>query len=286
VTLAAITFEFDPVVTAFGLNARIETVALAAVLFAGLLLGARIGALTAQPSPLVPPPTLSPGELPLIAVGAVPGAVVGGRIEYVLVHLDYYLAQPGAIADPAQGAFGLSLAVVGGAATATLTALALGLPVRPWAHALALPTLFVLAAGKLVAMFGATGQGAATDLPWATAYAGPGPWGTLHAEIASHPSQVYEALGILVVLLLLGLAFRAGAFARQDGSALVAAVGLWALARLAVAFTWRDDPVLGPLGAAQIIALVVAGGCVAGLVILRRSPTVRRFRSISGTGSG
>lgn len=280
---AVITFEFDPTVAVGGLTAQLETVVLAAVLLTALILAARIGVLTAIPSPLVPPPTLNPWELPVLVVGVVPGAVVGGRIEYVLVHLDYYLAHPVAILDPSQGGLGLGLAVLGGMVSAAVAGRALGLPVGPWAHATALPTLFVLAAGKLVGLLGATGQGAPSDLPWATAYAGSGPWGSLHAEIASHPSQVYEAFGGLLALIVVGYAFRQEAFGRHDGSALFVGVAMWAVGRFAAAFTWRDDAAVGPLGVAQVIAIVVVVVCVAGVIRLRRLAAARRFATLRGS---
>ena len=43
---------------------------------------------------------------------------------------------------------------------------------------------------ELMGVLGATGQGLPSDLPLATAYLGPGPWGSLAAGIASQPSQV------------------------------------------------------------------------------------------------
>lgn len=279
---AVITFEFEPVVAVAGFHAELETVALAAVLFTALVLAARIGVLTATVSPLVPPPTLSPMDLPVLIVGIVPGAVVGGRLEYVLVHLDYYLAHPVAILDPSQGALGLGLAVLGGMASAAIAGRALGLPVGPWAHATALPVLFALASGKLVGMLGATGQGAPSDLPWATAYVGAGPWGSLHAEIASHPAQVYEALGGLLALIVVGYAFRQEAFGRHDGSALFAGVGLWAVGRFGAAFTWRDDDVLGPVGVAQVITVVIVVVCSVGVIRLRRLAAARRFATLRG----
>jgi len=64
----------------------------------------------------------------------------------------------------------------------------------------------VLSLGKLVGLLGATGQGLPSDMPLATAYVGPGPWGSLGPEIPSYPSQLYEAIlvaasiGVLVLL--------------------------------------------------------------------------------------
>ena len=100
-------------------------------------------------------------------------------------------------------------------------------------------------------------------------YLGDGPWSSLAAHIPSHPSQVYEAIATVVVLALLGLVIRAGAFRRRDGTALLLAVTLWAIGRGIVVFTWRDATVLGPFRAEQLILLVVVLGCFGGMVRLR-----------------
>ena len=164
--------------------------------------------LTPAIGPFVPAPGLRADDLMFIVVGAVPGALIGGRLGYVLVHLDYYREHPAAIADPTQGGLELTLAVPLGILTGALIARLAGAPVTRWMHAIALPLLFVLAAGKLVGVLGANGQGSAADLPWATAYRGPGPWDSLAAEIPSHPAQVYEAMLGLITIIGLAAASR------------------------------------------------------------------------------
>ena len=139
-------------------------------------------------------------------------------------------------------------------------------------HAAAVPLLFVLGAGKLVGVLGASGQGAPTDLAWATAYVGPGPWGSLAADIPSHPSQVYEAL--------LRRARRPGArlplpievIARRDGAALYVALALWAVARFVAAFTWRDPVVAAPLRVDQLLLVAVLVIALVGLAERARAP--------------
>ena len=271
--LGVITLAFDPVVELSDTSSvRVETIALAIVFFMGLALAARIGSITPAPGPYVPAPGLRLDDLVFILVGAVPGAIAGGRLGYVLAHLDYYKADPGAILDPAQGGLTLTLAVPFAILTGGFIARLLGAPVGRWLHATALPLLFVLAAGKLIGVLGATGQGAASDLPWATAYAGDGPWGSLAAYIPSHPAQVYEA--ILVGLAIAGLAAlgRVEVVARRDGAAIFAAIGLWAIARFLVAFTWRDAAVVGPLRMEQLLDIGVLAVAALGLLERMRAP--------------
>jgi phosphatidylglycerol:prolipoprotein diacylglycerol transferase len=275
VPTAVINVTFDPVLRLTDTSSvRVETIGLAIVLFLGLLLAARIGSITPAVGPYVPAPGLRIDDLVFIVVGAVPGAIVGGRLGYVLGHLDFYRANPAAVLDPGQGGLTLTLAVPLGILTGGLIARLLGAPVGRWLHAAAFPLLFVLAAGKLVGVLGATGQGAPSDLPWATAFDGPGPWGSLGVAIPSHPSQVYEAL--LVALAMAGLAIvsRVEFIARRDGGAMFAALGLWAVARFLVAFTWRDPAVAGPLRMEQLLDVGLLAIALLGLRERARAPLV------------
>jgi phosphatidylglycerol---prolipoprotein diacylglyceryl transferase len=263
--LGVLTFTFDPVFRLTDTaSVRWETIGLAIVLLIGLVLAARIGSMTPTVGPYVPAPGLRMDDLAFVIVGAVPGAIFGGRLGYVLDHLDFYAANPSAIVDPTQGGLTLTLAVpfaiLSGAAIARL----LGAPVARWMHAIALPLLFVLAAGKAVEVLGATGQGSPSDLAWATAYGGPGPWGSLAADLPSHPSQVYEAILVGLAIVGVAAASRIEVVARRDGAALYVALGLWAVARFLVAFTWRDPAALGPFSAEQLQLLLVGGLAIAG----------------------
>jgi phosphatidylglycerol:prolipoprotein diacylglycerol transferase len=270
---AAITLAFDPVLKLTDTSSvRYETVALAAVLLVGLVLAAWIGRLTPAVGPYVPAPGLRADDLIFIVVGAVPGAIIGGRLGYVLVNLDYYRGHAAAIVDPTQGGLELTLAVPLGILTGALIARLVGAPVTRWMHAIALPLLFVLAAGKLIGVLGANGQGSPADLPWATAYLGPGPWDSLAADIPSHPAQVYEAILGLVTITGLAAASRLEFVSRRDGAALYAALGLWAIGRFAIAFTWRDPVVAGPFRAEQVLLLLVAVAAAVGLLERRRAP--------------
>jgi len=262
--LAVLSLSFDPV---FHLSdtasVRLETIGLAIVLFAALLLAAH----AARTSP---DGGLRLDDLVFMVVGAVPGAIIGGRTGYVLDHLDYYRANPSAMFDPAQGSLTLTLAVPLGILTGSIIARLLGAPIARWMQALALPMLFALAAGKLVGVLGASGQGAPADISWATTYAGPGPWGSLAVEVPSHPSQVYEAILVALAVAVMALASRSPLLVRGNGAALFLALGLWAVARFVAASTWRDPLAVGPLRMDQALLVGVFGTALAGLIGLAR----------------
>lgn len=257
---AIIAFEFDPLLRLADGVVRWETVAIAASLFAALAIAgvaARAAGLRAD-------------DLLFVVLGIVPGAVVGGRLGYVLLHPEFFLAEPGRILDPGTGSLELTLAVVGGALTGSLVAVLLDGRPGPWLHIAALPALLALSLGKLATVLGGTGQGMPTSGEPATAYLGPGPWGSLGPEIPSIPSQALEALAAAVVLAVV-MVLAVSPMRLRDGRLFLVGLGLWALARAVVASTWRDQLVVGPFRAEQIIDLVVAAGAAVVALLLSRS---------------
>ena len=264
VPIAVIAFDFDPLFRlADALVVRWQTIALAMVIASALLVA---GSMARRAS-------LRPDDLLFIVVGTVPGAVIGGRLGYALLHIDYYASSPSAILDPASGGLELGLAVVGGLLTASYVARLLGAPLGPWSQVAILPVLFTLGAGKLTMVLGGAGQGQPTDAAWATAFLGPGPWSSLAPALPSHPSQAYEGIATLVILLVvLGLAAGGRRAARADGRLFFVGLGAWALVRAAAALSWRDPAVIGPFSAGSVIALGIALACAAAAaaIALRR----------------
>ncbi|MEX1168732.1 MAG: prolipoprotein diacylglyceryl transferase family protein [Chloroflexota bacterium] len=259
--IASIIFDFDPLLRlSDGITIRWQTVALVAVIAAGLI----VAGLAARRE------GLRPDDLLFIAVATVPGAVVGGRLGYVLLHLDYYGTNSSAVLDPGQGSLELSLAVIGGVISGSYVAALLGAPLGRWMRAAALPLLFVLGTGKLAMVLGGAGQGQPADLPWATAYAGAGSWGSLAAALPSHPAQAYEGLGTLALLVALILALAAGVFESRDGRLFLVGLGGWALVRAVASVTWRDPAIVAGLNAVGLIDMAIALGCGLGYVTLAR----------------
>jgi prolipoprotein diacylglyceryltransferase len=287
-----IELAFDPIVTIGDWHVRLQTVGLALVIFLALLLAARIASRTpvvlGRPPDAIDPSTgdhnhLRRDDLLYIAVASLPGAVVGGRLGWAVVHAGFVTANPAALLDPAVGGFGLPLAVVGGTLTAALVATLLDTPIPRWMHALIVPLLVGIAGGKLAMVLGGDGQGVPWDGPWATSYLGAGPWMSLAPAIPSHPSQAYEALATGAVIVVLGLLRWAGLFRSPNGTLFLLGVALWAVVRTAVAFTWRDPAVIGPLAMDQVLSLGIA--LVAMLLLVTGSVVgrARAGRAAAGT---
>jgi prolipoprotein diacylglyceryltransferase len=251
VPIAVIAFDFDPLVTLGpGLIVRWQTLALALVL---LVCVATAGVLARRQG-------LRADDLLYAVIGAAPGALVGGRIGYAMLVPDAFSGGPLTLFDPAVGGLELGLAVVGGLATGAIVATLLGSSLGRWAHIVTIPLLTAIVGGKLTMVLGGSGQGAAFEGDWATAYLGPGPWVSLAPALPSHPAQVYEALGTAVAALLILAASSLGAFDARDGRRLLWAVAAWAVVRAIVSTTWRDPAVVGPLPAGGVLALAIAIG--------------------------
>jgi prolipoprotein diacylglyceryltransferase len=262
---SVITFAFDPILRLGDLAVPWETLGIA-----GAILLALVGAaaLARRTPPDADGRRLRLDDLLTIVLGAVPGAIVGGRIGYALIHADYYSSHLAAVLDPSQGGFELSLAVAGGILSAAYLAAVLDAPVGRWAHVAAVPLLLAIEGGKAAMAWGASGQGSVSSAALATRYLGPGPWGSLAPDLPAHPSQLFEAGVVLVIAAALVLALAEGAFARRDGRLLPVAVALWLAGRVVVATTWRDPAVLGPLCADQVLSLVLLGLSVLSFVLL------------------
>jgi phosphatidylglycerol:prolipoprotein diacylglycerol transferase len=267
VPLAAIFFDFDPTIVIGDRTVTLWSLLLVAAVLLGLasaaFLVARAGAVGGE--------RLSQVDLWMIVLGIVPGAVIGGRLGYVLIHIDYYTSRPAAIVDATQGSFQLSSAIVVGALTGAYVARVIEASIGRWLHVAAIPVFGVVVIGKVAMALGGAGQGEPSSQAWATAYLGPGPWGSLAPALPSDPSQLYEAAATFMVLALVVGAIAAGRFRGQTGLLFMTTLELWLIARFLVAFTWRDEAVAGPLAIDQLLSLAFLGICLAIHVAARRS---------------
>ena len=128
--IAVVTFQFDPYAHLFGdLTIRWGAIALAGVIVAALLLAGLLARADG----------LRMDDVAFVAVGVVPGAVVGGRLGYLIVHAGYYGATPERLLDPSIGSLELGLAVVGGILTGSYVASLLGASVGRWQYLARLP---------------------------------------------------------------------------------------------------------------------------------------------------
>jgi prolipoprotein diacylglyceryltransferase len=297
---AAVRLDFDPSTTVLGTAVRLDMLALAGVIFLVLVITALCAGRSdaaASTDGAEPARRLRRDDLILIAFGAVPGAVIGGRLGYGLIHLDYYRTDLSTLFDPGRGGMELTLAVLLGSLTAISVARLLAAPIGRWLSVVAVPLLVGLGLGKLTMVLGGAGQGLYSGASYATLYVRPGPWGSANADLAAVPSQALEGtlvlagvVAVLVVPFLLRLRFperriivRPTLAPRRDwamltgGRRFLTVLGLWAVARFVAVLTWRDSHVLGPLAAEQMILIAVLVLAFGGPLVLaaRRPARVR-----------
>ena len=223
VPIAVIVFEFDPYAQLFGdLAVRWGTIALTLAIVLSFVLAAvlaRGGGLRMD-------------DIAFIAVGIVPGAVVGGRLGFALIHWSFYGGDPGVLIDPSVGGLDLGLAVVGGDAFGLIRRE----PARGAARPLVAPRggSGALRHRSREAFDGPDGRGPGNPerRTLGDRLRRPGPVGFGRAR-PSRPTPLRHTRGsrrwpsspsspsLLMV----------GAFRRRDGRLFYLAIGLWALAR-------------------------------------------------------
>jgi phosphatidylglycerol:prolipoprotein diacylglycerol transferase len=130
--------------------------------------------------------------------------------------------------------------------------------------ALAIPLPWI--AGKIGCLLHGCCYGKATSLPWAIIFPEGAPGGA-PADIPLHPTQIYEIL----VMVLVIIAFRLLADSRWRGTMLLWFLAIYGLGR-PITEIWRGDlehrGMLGPLSLSQIICLATAGLSIIALCIL------------------
>ena len=246
--LAAIEIDFDPLLRLGDLAIRWQAIGVTFALLAALALAA-----------LIAGRSLRLGDMVLIVLGIVPGAVIGGRLVHALAFLDAYAAQPIRILDPSVGSLSLLGAVLGGMVSGAYVARLIGAPVRRWADVAAIPMLLAIGLGKIAQFLGGSGQGLPFDGPWAVAFVGTGPWISANPALPAHPAQIYEGLWMLIGILLVAIwsRRRRSSSPPDEGGLFVGALSWFLIGRLLVGLTWRDDPTVGALNSEQAIALTV-----------------------------
>jgi phosphatidylglycerol:prolipoprotein diacylglycerol transferase len=204
--------------------------------------------------------------------------LLGARLYYVVQSgIGYYLSHPQHILAVWEGGMAFFGAIIAGFAT---------LAVLGWRHRI---SFWVLAdAGVLFAVIGQpigrigniiNGDilGPPSTLPWATAYTSPdailqpGFFRCIPDAFecpAYQPAAVYEAIGTLLIGLILLLLLRRRV---RDGILAIGYTALYAISQLII-FHWRESEptVLGGLKQAQVTALVVLCVGVPLMVLLRR----------------
>ncbi len=205
------------------------------------------------------------------------GAVLGGRIGYVLFYnFHYFMENPTEIPILWRGGMAFHGGLAGAAFGAWLFSRRVKVPfwtVADICCAVAPIGLFLV---RIANFIKPELWGRPTDAPWAMVFPGAGPE-------PRHPSQLYEAgLEGLAIGLILFFAVRSGAF-RRPGLTSGLFLGLYGLARIFCEFFREPDPQLGFLfgGATMGMLLSAPLALFGGILILN---SLRRRDSAEDLG--
>jgi phosphatidylglycerol:prolipoprotein diacylglycerol transferase len=124
------------------------------------------------------------------------------------------------------------------------------------------------AIGRVGCLLVGDDYGRPTDLPWGIAF----PEGLPPTAVPVHPTQIYEALALVPLALVL---VRWRRQERPDAFVLGAYLAFAGAIRFAIEFLRINEPVLGPLTIAHLAALAAAAAGVALVLHARRSRTAR-----------
>jgi phosphatidylglycerol:prolipoprotein diacylglycerol transferase len=201
----------------------------------------------------------TPADMDDLIIWVALGIVLGGRIGYVLFYnFESYLADPLEILTIWRGGMSFHGGFLGVVLAMALFARARGLNLLSLLDVGAVVTPIGLFTGRLANFVNGELWGRpAPDVPWAVVFpaAGPEP---------RHPSQIYEAFGEgLVLLLVLGIAARFVGFRRPGTLAGLFAAG-YGIARIACEFFREPDEQLGFLFGGAFASL---GGITMGQVL-------------------
>ena len=204
--------------------------------------------------------------LPEDAVDAALAGVVGGLLGAKLLWTVEFLGDAPAT-DLLFSRGGLSWfgGLIGGLSAGLWMLRRRRVPIVP-ALAAATPALAIgHAIGRVGCFFVGDDYGRPSDLPWAVAF----PEGLPPTDVPVHPTQIYEAIALVVIAAALMRWRRRGV---ADADVLGRYFVLAGATRFAIEFVRVNAPVLGPFTLAQTIS---AGLIVAGVVLIGRAARLR-----------
>jgi len=257
--LLAIPFpSIDPIAIAIGpLAIRWYALAYVAGLLGGWFIARRLAARANLWGTLTQPTATDVDDL---IVWVALGVVLGGRIGYVLFYnFRSYLDDPAEILAIWRGGMSFHGGFLGAILAILLFARSHGLNGLTMLDLAAVVTPIGLFFGRIANFINGELWGRpAPDFPYAVVFPHAGP-------LPRHPSQLYEALGEgLILLVVMALAARRFGFRRPGLIGGIFVLG-YAVARIACEFFREPDPQLGFLFGASVDGL--GGGITMGMVL-------------------
>ncbi len=226
-----------------------------------------------------------PGTVPDMAIFVVVGAIIGARALFILLSLDYYLANPFEMLMIWRGGLVFYGGLIGGSAAFIITARIKGLDLWRFADNAAPGLAFGHGIGRLGCFFAGGCYGKPTDLPWAVTFTDPRALTGNFLGVPVHPVQIYSFLSLMILtVILLWVRSKSGFYGQ-----VIAAYGImYGILRFNMEFL-RGDPrgfmvISGvTLSTSQVISLMVVPLAVVAYVLLSRRGKIRSMAGLDSS---
>ena len=209
------------------------------------------------------------------------GGMVGGRVLSIACDYEYYAHAPlYELFNIRAGGLAWHGALAGGLIGFVAYRLRSGLPSGALVDLVTPPVLVGHVIGRVGCFLNGCCVGRACALPWAVTYPDAPQWG----GIARHPTQIYEALAEVAILVFIATVWERRP--RPSGSTFLVYFLLYATARFFIEFV-REEPLLwGGLDLAQCISIGMIVFSVTGLaMVYRRAPAQPDEGEVSPAGA-
>ncbi|SDK40157.1 prolipoprotein diacylglyceryl transferase [Natronincola ferrireducens] len=192
-------------------------------------------------------------DLSLIAV---PIAVIGARVYYVIFKWDYYGQNPGDILKFRQGGLAIHGAIIAGVLAGYIFCRYKGIRFWKMADICAPSIILGQAIGRWGNYFNQEAYGTPTDLPWAIEIDG----------VMVHPTFLYEFIWNFGVFIFLLAYTKRKKF---EGQIFIYYLILYSIGRFFIEGLRIDSLMIGPLRTAQVISILTIVGGLALIKILK-----------------
>lgn len=183
---------------------------------------------------------------------ALPLAILGARLYYVLFNIGEYIKNPADIFNIRQGGLAIHGGVIFALAGAYIYARKKGLNFIKYADAAAPSIIIGQAIGRWGNFFNQEAHGGPVSYEFISKFPKFIQNGMFIDGAYYHPTFLYESLWNLVVFVVLLLILNKS---RRDGSTFFAYVGLYSIGRFIIEGLRTDSLMIGPLRVAQLVSL-------------------------------
>lgn len=187
---------------------------------------------------------------------AVPGAIIGARLYYVIFQWDYYSQNPGEILNLRGGGLAIHGVIIGGALVAYVFTKVKKMNFFTIADIVAPSLILGQAIGRWGNFANQEAHGGPTDLPW----------GIMVDGVKVHPTFLYES--IWNFLLFGFLLWYRRKKAKAEGEVFAIYLVLYSVARFFIEGLRTDSLMLGPIRVAQLISVIII---ISGIAFIRYS---------------